>query len=339
MAEEKIKLVIADDSAIIRGILEKAFTLNGNFEIVGSVSNGRKAIGIVEQTIVDIVVSDIDMPEMNGIEATKIITEQHNVPVIIFSEDKSLKTDAVSAGATFFEEKPPLSAVKIENLSGFVERVRTSVKKIKPKPGSQKNNSPNSRNFKVLVLGASTGGPTAVQEFLLGLGSQFNLPIVYVQHIDIGADQKMVNWFNSSCPNISVHLASDGQEAKPGNVYMAPADRHLVIDFVRSNGNPILKLTDEPEERFLRPAVNKLFRSAAKNYGENCLALLMTGMGQDGAEGCKMIVENGGYTIAESKETCAVFGMPAAAIEMNAATEVLPRDKIANRVKTLTGSI
>ena len=118
---------------------------------------------------------------------------------------------------------------------------------------------------------------------------------------------------------------------------MAQADRHLVIDSISSNGNPILSLSDEPEERFLRPAVNKLFRSAAKVYKNECLAVLMTGMGRDGADGCQMIVENGGYTIVEDKSTCAVFGMPAAAIEQNAAKEILPRDKIAKRILALTG--
>lgn len=334
MRVEKIKIVIADDSAIIRGILEKALDANGDFEIIASVSNGRKAIDAIKYNPVDIIISDIDMPELNGIEAAKIITAEHNIPVVIFSEDRDLKNKAIEAGAVLFEEKPPLSAFKIENLAGFIENVRSYVKNIKPSKVTPNHNH-HPYKFKVVVLGASTGGPTAVQEVLSGLGQNFPLPIVYVQHIDIGSDLKMVNWFNEECPNLKVHLTQDGQEAKPGNVYMAPADHHLIIDFVRQNGNPILKLSDEPEERFLRPAVNKLFRTAAKNYGNACLGVLMTGMGQDGAEGCKMIVDNGGYTIAESEETCAVFGMPAAAIEMGGASEVLPRNEIAKRLRHL----
>lgn len=334
MSDEKIKIVIADDSAIIRGLLEKALNLAGDFEILASVSNGRKAIDAVKYNPVDIVISDIDMPELNGIQAAEIISSQHKVPVVIFSEDAGLKNKALGAGAVLFEQKPPLSAFKIENLSGFIENIRKCVQEIKP--GKKTDiHTHHPYKFKVVVLGASTGGPTAVQEVLSGLGPNFPLPIVYVQHIDVGSDLKMVQWFNTECPNIKMNLAEDGQEAKPGNVYMAPADRHLIIDFVRQNGNPILKLTDEPEERFLRPAVNKLFRTAAKNYGEACLGVLMTGMGQDGAEGCKMIIEKGGYTIAESEETCAVFGMPAAAIEMNAASEVLPRNEIAAKLKHL----
>ena len=336
MNDEKIKIVIADDSAIIRGILEKAFSQSGDFDIVASVSNGRKAVDAVSEHPVDLVISDINMPEMNGIETAKIISSTHNIPVIIFSENPELKKQALDAGAVLFENKPPLSAFKIENLEGLISRAKTCVKKIRPVTHEEKTRTNHTHNFKIVVLGASTGGPTAVQEVLCGLGNNFNLPIIYVQHIDIGSDQKMVDWFNSECPNITMHLARDGQEAKPGHIYMAPADRHLIIDFIRSNGNPILKLTDEPEERFLRPAVNKLFRSAAKLYGNACLGVLMTGMGQDGAEGCKMIVDNGGYTIAESEKTCAVFGMPAAAIEMGAGSEVLPRNEIASRIRTLS---
>jgi two-component system chemotaxis response regulator CheB len=171
------------------------------------------------------------------------------------------------------------------------------------------------------------------------LGDDFSLPIVYVQHLDVGSDVKMVDWFNSSCPNLVVELAQDGQEAKRGHVYLAPAERHLIVDSISHLGNPVLKLSDEPEERFLRPAVNKLFRSAAKLYGSACLAVLMTGMGRDGADGCQMVVECGGHTIVEDKSTCAVFGMPAAAIEQNAANEILPRDKIARRILVLTGNI
>ena len=133
-------------------------------------------------------------------------------------------------------------------------------------------------------------------------------------------------------------MAKDGEKALPGKIYMAPADVHLEIDAVDSDGFPILSLSHAPEERFLRPAVNVLFRSAAKFYKNNLLAVLLTGMGRDGAEGCKTIIENGGYTIVEDKSTCVVFGMPAAAIEVGAAKEVLPRTQIPQRVlKILAG--
>ena len=141
-----------------------------------------------------------------------------------------------------------------------------------------------------------------------------------------------MDWLNQVCKNIYVKIAQDGEEAKPGTVYMAPADRHLVISHESNTGRPVLKISDEAPERYLRPAVNKLFKSAAKIYKDSVLAVLLTGMGADGANGCKEICENGGWTIAEDKSTCAVFGMPAAAIELGAAKEVLPRTEIAKRI-------
>ena len=345
---DMLKVLIVDDSAITRGLFEKAFVRN-DFEIAASVSNGRKAVDFCRDHEVDIVVSDYSMPEMNGIEAAKLILEEFKIPVLIYSEDPSIKTDVLAAGAAF-EKKPSLQTFDEVSLKAFTQKVREAVEKAKTEgltphvvhaerkteADTEKEISfGETRFFKVLCIGASTGGPTAVQEVLAGLGDKFPLPVLYTQHIDIGADDKMVRWFNQVCPNIPMSLAQDGEIAQKGHVYMAPADKHLVIDYIK-NDLPVLKLSDEPPERFLRPAVNKLFRSAAKNYKKSALAILLTGMGQDGAEGCKEITNAGGFTICEDESTCTVFGMPQAAIEMKAASRVLPRDCIARAVVKMT---
>ena len=343
-----LKVLIVDDSAITRGLFEKAFVRN-NFEIAASVSNGRKAVDFCRDHNVDVVVSDYNMPEMDGIEAAKLLIGELGIPVLIYSEDPAIKTDVLATGAAF-EKKPSLQSFDEIVFRDFTIKVRKAVDKAKNE-GLSSHVNRSERNvesdtdidsllgerasFKVLCIGASTGGPTAVQEVLAGLGNNFPLPVLYTQHIDIGADEKMVRWFNQVCPNIPMSLARDGEIAKKGHVYMAPADKHLVIDYVK-NDLPVLKLSDEPPERFLRPAVNKLFRSAAKLYKNTCIALLLTGMGQDGAEGCKEIIKAGGFTICEDESTCTVFGMPQAAIEMKAASRVLPRDCIARAVVKMT---
>lgn len=343
-----LKVLIVDDSAITRGLFEKAFVRN-NFEIAASVSNGRKAVDFCRDHNVDVVVSDYNMPEMDGIEAAKLLIGELGIPVLIYSEDPSIKTDVLATGAAF-EKKPSLQSFDEIVFRDFTIKVRKAVDKAKSE-GLSSHVNRSERNvesdtdidsllgerasFKVLCIGASTGGPTAVEEVLSGLGNNFPLPVLYTQHIDIGADEKMVRWFNQVCPNIPMSLARDGEIAKKGHVYMAPADKHLVIDYVK-NDLPVLKLSDEPPERFLRPAVNKLFRSAARLYKNTCIALLLTGMGQDGAEGCKEIIKAGGFTICEDESTCTVFGMPQAAIEMKAASRVLPRDCIARAVVKMT---
>ena len=215
----------------------------------------------------------------------------------------------------------------ISSSKDIPKRVRPSLSKDKKEKESDEKEV-TSGTYTILCIGASTGGPSAVQTVLQGLGKNFPLPVLYAQHLDVGADEKMAKWFDDTCPDICVSLAKDGEVAEPGHVYLAPAEKHLVIDRTK-NGLPVLHRSDEAPERFLRPAVNKLFRSAAKFYKDNCLAILMTGMGADGAEGCKEIVDAGGYTICEDKSTCKVFGMPAAAIAMNAASKVLPRGEVA----------
>ena len=343
MGEAKIKVLIVDDSAIARGIFEKAFNNTQKFQVVGMVSNGRKAVDFCKENEVHLVVTDYDMPEMNGIEETRILAKELGKPVCIYSEDNSIKTDALEAGAMLFQIKPSFSSFSSQGMVLFIKKIEDSIKNENiaipaSEPAQAKEiktrNFP-SHSFKILCIGASTGGPTAVQTVLKGLGSNFPLPILYVQHIDIGSDLKMVNWFKTTCPNIPMELAKDGQIAQSGHVYMAPADKHLVIDFINKEGKPVLKLSDEPPERFLKPAVNKLFRSAAALYEKQCLAVLLTGMGRDGAEGCKEIVDKGGCTIVEDKSTCAVFGMPAAAIELEAATKILPRGTIATEILQL----
>lgn len=362
MSEKKYRIVIADDSAIIRGLLEKAFSRESDFEIAASVSNGRKAVDFVRDNPVDAVVSDVDMPEMNGLESLKILTEEFNIPVAIFSENIANKNEALEKGALLFALKPPLSEFKIQNLEPLIKKLReklsgrvtsssqTSSPQISAKSDDfsikefakdvslthKKIENQQEGEYKILCIGASTGGPSAVQAVLSGLDKDYPLPILYAQHIDTGSDSKMALWFKTVCPNIPFSLAEDGEVARPGHVYMAPADVHLVIDYINSQGLPVLKLSHEPEEHFLRPAVNKLFRSAAHFYKEGVLAVLMTGMGRDGAEGCQSIVKEGGFTIAEDESTCAVFGMPKAAIEMGAAKEVLRREKIAERLWELS---
>ena len=339
----KIRTIIVDDSAITRGVFEKAFKSDNDFEVIALLSNGRKALDYCSEHDVDLVLSDFDMPEMDGVEEASLISQNFDIPIVIYSENPEIRDRVLDAGAILFMNKPDLTSYSSKNMSDFISKIKSTVlkklenrdKKSSDRDEIVERKTASGNGFKVLCIGASTGGPTAVQEVLRGLGNNFPVPILYAQHIDIGADEKMVRWFNQECPNTPMSLAKDGQEALSGHVYMAPADMHLVVDYVKDNGNPVLKISNEPPERFLRPAVNKLFRSAAHLYKKDCIAVLLTGMGRDGAEGCKEIVDNGGFTIAEDKSTCAVFGMPAAAIELDAASKILPRDRISKYILSL----
>ncbi len=341
-----MRIIIADDSAIIRAMLEQNLKKEKDFEIVASVSNGRKAIDSAKIHKPDLVILDTDMPEMDGISATRVLTKELWIPVLIFSEDKTCEKEAKAAGAVGFVKKPNLSSMNSAFFEPFIAEIRRAATRVVIEFDDEKQHKhlrmhkdgarPDpAEGFKVLCIGASTGGPSAVQNVLNGLGRNFPLPVLYVQHIEVGADAKMVEWFNSTCKNITIKLAEDGETARAGVVYMAPADKHLVIDYVKSNGLPVISLTDEMPVRFLRPAVDKLFFSAAERYGKQCLAALLTGMGRDGADGCKAIVNAGGMTVVEDESTCAVFGMPAAAIEVGGASIVRPRGEIPQMILRL----
>lgn len=333
-----MRILIADDSAVMRIMLEQHLEKDSDITLMPSVSNGRKAVDRARLDKPDLVILDDDMPEMTGIEAANILNDELGVPVLLYSENENVKNSCPFAT---FIKKPDLSSMSSDFFNEFDKKVKHAAAKVvfSRNMGKTKEESHTSHasklGFAVLCIGASTGGPTAVQSVLSGLGKNFPLPIIYTQHLDVGDDKGMAAWFESCLPNLKFSIAKDGEEALPGHVYMAPANLHLVIDFINNHDRCVLKLNDDAPVRFLKPAVDKTFFSAAQTYKDRCLAILLTGMGSDGAEGCKEIVGHGGCTIVEDESTCAVFGMPKAAIEAGGATFVLPRGDIAHKVLSL----
>ena len=321
-----MRVMLVDSSAVVRTILDQNLTKFDGIQIVGSVSNCQKILSLLKTEKPDIIICGTDTNDQNEKQALDSICNEIKIPVVLLGEPPffSKLLDTI--------EKPNLKDYSQSFFDSLVEKLSALCAKQKKPAAPLLQPQQNKETYSVLCIGASTGGPTAVNEVLCGLGNNFPLPVLYTQHIDINSDKELAEWLNSVCPNINVKLAQDGETAKPGTVYMAPAEKHLIISYVNKDLLPVLKLSDEEPERYLRPAVNKLFKSAAQNYKNHTLAILLTGMGADGADGCKSICEKGGWTIVEDKSTCAVFGMPAAAIEAGAAKEVLPRNMIAKRI-------
>jgi two-component system chemotaxis response regulator CheB len=331
-----MKIMIADGSAVVRAIIEQNLKQYADIQIIASVSNCKKIVDCARNELPDAVISGTDLTDESENAALKKLSLEMQLPLIVMADSQAL------ASASHFPSrlqtpaevipKPGVKEFKDEFFSNLVDKLKAIETR---SDMASRRQEAGKKEYKLLCIGASTGGPTAVSEVLAGLGKDFPLPILYTQHIEIGADKNMADWFSTVCPNLKIKLAANGEEARPGTVYMAPADRHLIVDCDGPHGLPIIKLSDEEPERFLRPAVNKLFRSAATIYQTNTLAVLLTGMGADGAEGCKVICDRGGWTIVEDKSTCAVFGMPAAAIELGGAREVLPRGAIPKRILEL----
>ena len=336
-----IRVLVVDDSLIIRTVLKRILNKDPRIEVVGEADSGEDAILKNRLLKPDAITMDIYMPGMNGIEATKRIMQEHPAAIMIFSTEDSayMGYSALEAGALDMVKKPSPLNTPADFYREFIDRLIAVTEKFR----SRKTESasvvlPEAKKgkWKTLLIGASTGGPVAVQKVLTGLGKGFPMPILVTQHIDKAFDGHYAKWLSETTGQ-TVILPKNKEVLKPGVVYVAPAGYHMEIGGVDAQENVFVKLTDTPPVNFVKPAVDCLFQSAAKFIGSGCIAILLTGMGKDGANGCSQICQNGGFTIVESEETCVVFGMPKAAIEMGGASSVLPIQGIAPYVRRMTG--
>ena len=327
-----IKVLIVDDSAVTRSFLRKVMEGDNRFSLVGEVQNGKTALDACNSLQPDLVIMDINMPIMDGITATKHIKRLPNSPVIVVfsTEDaSSVGYKAISSGAIEVIKKPELRDMDSAFFKRFCDKLAAlGQRRAKPVNMNAVAEKPKSKSYKILLIGASTGGPVAVQRVLKDIGSPFPLPILITQHIDKTFDRNFARWLSDTTGQ-NVVIAAEGEKPKSGTAYLAPAGKHLVLTL---SGN--IHLSDTERVHFLRPAVDPMFLSAAKAYGDKIMAVLLTGMGSDGADGCVEIKKCGGYTIAEAASSCVVFGMPKAAIMAGGACAILPLDKIGEFVKS-----
>jgi two-component system, chemotaxis family, protein-glutamate methylesterase/glutaminase len=339
----KIKVLVADDSPVMRALLVQLINAEPDFQVVGAVSDGRGAIDFLERsdTRTDVLLVDIHMPSLDGFETTRRIMETRPLPIIICTATADPRELAVAfrsmeAGAVACVEKPVALGPDFEQrqrnllqtlrLMAEVKVVRRWSRRPAPSVATPSEWRPAVAAVplsRVVGIGASTGGPPVLQTILSALPKDFAAPILIVQHIAPGFLGGMVEWLNETT-GLRVHIAAHGAAALPGHAYVAPDDLHMAAD---AHGR--LLLAREPPEAGLRPAVSYLFRSLANAYGASAIGVLLTGMGKDGAAELKEMKDRGAYTIAQDRDTSIVHGMPGAAIERGAATVVLPAGRIA----------
>ena len=317
-----IKVIVADSSAVVRSIEKQIFSLNQDFEFLASVGDGKSLLEACRLLHPDLVVASNDIPEINKVLNSILLKEKCRVILLDSSENKSdfpklSKPDFVS-----------MSKIKMED---FLSSVKSLYLTINYK-SSQKTVSSVDNDFKVILIGVSTGGPKSLKMLLSDLGKDFPLPILVTQHIDTTFDKSMVSWINKTV-KIPTTLAEDREPLENGHVYFAPADCHLTLKKVHDKVEICLDKS-EPVN-FLRPSVDKMFESAVNIYKDGCLGILLTGMGNDGTAGCGKIKAAGGYVIGESEETCVIFGMPKSAFDAGVVDQMLPLYEIGNRVKSL----
>ncbi|NJR60126.1 MAG: chemotaxis-specific protein-glutamate methyltransferase CheB [Cyanobacteria bacterium CRU_2_1] len=333
-----IRVLLVEDSQIALVILKRILNSSPQIEIVGTACTGLEALALIPKTQPDVICTDLHMPQMNGLEFTSEVMAFYPRPILVISasvqeEDTHHVFQLLEAGAVDIFPKPTSGLIandpsfnqtlinKIQVLSGV--KVFTKKRKFSPQTKRLEANLPLNVNFdnyskpKIVVIGASTGGPQALQEIFAQLPSNFPLPIVCIQHISFGFLQGLIDWLANSC-QLSIQVAQSGEQPKAGKIYFPPEQLHLELD---DRGRFIY--ADSPSVDGHCPSVTVTFKSVAKFYGRKTIGILLTGMGRDGADGMQDISHTGGLTIVQDKSTSVVFGMPQEAIKLGAADLVL----------------
>ncbi|MCX5948864.1 MAG: chemotaxis response regulator protein-glutamate methylesterase [Cyanobacteria bacterium] len=340
MASKTIKVLIVDDSALVRKMITDTLQLDPEIEVVGVANDPLIAMEKIPRLKPDVLTLDMLMPRMDGLTfLRKLRSENSTLPVVVISsltqQGSQLALDALEAGAQEVLAKPDGQS-SIGALAGKLAfYIKAAYRARRPgQSGKQpvraasvmtpaRPVSPVLGDRRLIVIGSSTGGVEALRYLLPALPDQLP-PIVVVQHIPAYFSKAVANRINALAP-YEVREAVDGELLRPGLCLLAPGDYHLMI--VKDNGYRT-RLLQTPPVHHCRPAVDILFRSAASAAGPHVLAVLLTGMGSDGALGMQAIQQAGGHTLAEAEETCVIFGMPRAALELNAVDRCLPLDQI-----------
>ncbi len=348
---KKVKVLIIDDSALIRKTITEILKNEPSVDVVGTALNPFFAVEKIQTLKPDVLLLDIQMPQMDGLTFLQKLMTQQPMPVVIFSsyvEDGSRNAmRALELGAVDVIEKPRirtseelskykntlLNAIKAASISNVLKQTRSFKSKIiipvQPKELEKKSLSKkiNPDNF-IIAIGASTGGTEAIRRILEHLPLWLP-PIVITQHMPAGFTKSFSERLNQ-LSKIRVKEAAEGDHLEQGCAYIARGDRHLEIKKI--NGKFFAHLSDSQPVNRHKPSVEVLFDSVAKNFGHNSLGIILTGMGGDGAEGLKRMKQKGAHTIAQDEYTCVVFGMPKVAIDIGAVDTILPIFKIAEYI-------
>ncbi|MCP3026102.1 chemotaxis response regulator protein-glutamate methylesterase [Halobacillus sp. A5] len=344
---EKVKVLVVDDSAFMRKMLTDILNKDPRIHVMATGRNGEEALEKAIQLQPDVITLDVEMPKMDGLTALKKLMKSHPTAVVMVSsltgEGADSTIAAMTLGAVDFILKPSgsisLDIHKVEQ--SIIRKVITASKANvaplidsveRPVPASiSKNIQTSNSTTKILAIGTSTGGPRALQTVLTALPEHLDCPIVIVQHMPKGFTKSLADRLNH-LSKIHVTEAKEGMILKKGTAYIAPGDYHMGIKAV--NGKFIIQLQQSEPQNGHRPAVNYLFRSLSLLH-LHTVAIVMTGMGADGTEGLFELKQHrpDTYVIAESEKTSIVYGMPKAVIKSNLANEVVPVDKISERIK------
>ncbi len=338
---ETVRVLVVDDSALMRKLIPAILARDPSIEVVGTAMDGAFALKKIEELRPDVVTLDLEMPRMDGMETLRLIMRRAPLPVILFSthskEGAYSTLKALALGAVDFIAKPTDAAGgHLETIADqLIEKIKVAKRavgrKLPPavvaidppdlKKGTRSPLPPN----RIIAIGISTGGPNALQFVLSQIPSDFPASILVVQHMPEGFTEMFARRLDECCA-VDVQEAKSGDLLVAGRVLICPGNRHMMVR--RMPRGDMAALTDGAPVNGHRPSVDVLFHSVAQEFGLTAVGVLMTGMGEDGAEGLGAIKAAGGMTIAQSEDTCVVSGMPRAAILKGHANKIVPLDSM-----------
>jgi two-component system, chemotaxis family, protein-glutamate methylesterase/glutaminase len=375
VSEDKISVLIIDDSALMRNLISRLIERDSHLSVVGTAMNGRFGLTKLPRLNPDVIVLDLEMPEMNGIEFLKELQKQDiKTPVVILSsiatKGAKVTMEALALGASDFITKPgggnkdeldmignhlvqlvtvygnnyrrtkgsaavtPSSPVILEPLAERPSPSHSKLgnrsiqypewEKIKPKCPPEKT--------EIIAIGISTGGPNALRKVFAELDPNLNLPIVVVQHMPAGFTKEFAASLDRICP-LEVKEAEEGDIIKPGRILIAPGDAHIETE--KKSLASIIRLKKTELVNGHKPSAGVLFDSIARNYGPNAMAIIMTGMGKDGAREIGEVYKQGGITIAQDQQSCIVYGMPRVAVEHDYIQHIVSLPDMAEKISSL----
>jgi two-component system chemotaxis response regulator CheB len=345
----KIRVLVVDDAVVFRRLIAEELTKDPALEVVATAANGRIALARMPQVNPDVVILDIEMPELDGLATLKELRKGHpRLPVIMFSalteRGAEATLDALALGATDYFTKPTNTGGLDTSLTVIRDQLIPEIKALCGKSGANETSTiqesmPKSPSHvsprhtpgpvRVVAIGSSTGGPNALAEIFRRLPGDFPVPLVLVQHMPPMFTRLLAERLSAEF-SIRVQEGGSGSLLQPGSAWIAPGGHHMIVapDGLRVRTH----LHQEPPENSCRPAVDVLFRSVAQTYGSGTLAVILTGMGQDGLRGCEAVREAGGQVLAQDEATSVVWGMPGYVARAGLADRVLPISLIGEEI-------
>lgn len=346
----KIRVLVVDDAVVVRRLLADCLAGDPEIEVVGTAATGRIGLAKIPQVNPDVVTLDVEMPEMSGLETLAEIRKTHaKLPVIMFStvteRGAAATLEALALGASDYVTKP----ANVGSVTLALQRVRDElVPKIKvlsgralyapqelpapprlPRPPARVASGAAAGAIEIVAIGVSTGGPNALARLLPRLPASFPVPIVIVQHMPPLFTKLLAERLDAQA-QVEVREGVAGGSLRPGQAWVAPGGHHMVV--AKSPAGIRIQTNEEPPENSCRPAVDVLFRSVAAAYGPSALAVVLTGMGQDGLRGCEHICDAGGQVVVQDEATSVVWGMPGFVARAGLADRILPLDALGDEI-------